>query len=213
MPRSLKPQQVGEVKHRNLPIVIPIMLDRNSLEFFFEVAGEKTKCESADEAKIKAREKLESLATVEWESVIAIDHTESDGFYFPNGNADRHQPTRTGLKLSFERFERGRFEGRWRLKRRYIDDASEYELAQRKTDANAGCGYYQDHSDVIIPYSDSSWRALHAIVAGVHALNDKLAALLDEKADVVALLAKLGDGGAARLLSAASTAAQKAAKR
>jgi hypothetical protein len=189
--RHLKPQKVGEVRHRNLPIVIDIMLDRNDLGFFFEVAGEKFKAESSEEVRKIARTKLDELAKVEWESVISIDHDKSDGQHYYNGGREVPKaPTRAGLKLGFERYERGKFEGKFRLKRKHAEDIDDYEAERRKFDMNHGGAWYSDN-DIVIPYSKPAWDGLHAIVAGLHDLNDRLAELLGDEEKAPKLLAKL----------------------
>jgi hypothetical protein len=199
MSRALKPQKVKVVEHPTLPIKIEIMLDRDVLDFFFEVAGRKIRAADIDEADKLARENLSQLAKVEWEAVIEIDHSTRNGHRNYCGDASKMRPCddNADLELRFERYERGKFDGQWKLKRKHVLDVEpdSYEMRRRTEQPHAG-DWYGGHG-TIIPYTKEAWAALRDIVTGVHVLNKKLDTLLGDERTASRLLSEY----ASRLLS------------
>lgn len=190
MSRTLKPQKVSEVSHNTLPIKIEIMLDRNDLDFFFEIGSQKWRAPDVEAITRLAREHIAKLAVVEWQAVIDVYHETRYGHRSYFGNAPSEPKDRASdLELSFERYERGKFDGVWKLKRKHILDveADSYDMKRRTEQPHAGDWY--NSNGTIIPYTDEAWARLHAIVAGVHDLNKKLEALLSDENKAARLLA------------------------
>ncbi len=197
MARKLKPQKVKTLEHGGfLPIQVDIMLDRNTLDFFFDTDGSingRKRAESIEEIIPLAREYMKMLAVIEWEPVIEVWHETRYGqaSYYGEAKREDAKPDRCDVELSFERYERGKYNGEWKVKRKHlldVDPDDGFEMNQREQ--NKGT-WYGGHGTVI-PYSDAAWATLHAIVQGVHDLNAKLEALLGDENTAKHLLERMG---------------------
>lgn len=177
MGRELKPQKIKEVRHKTLPITIDIMLDRNKLIFFFVYGENKVEAGTADEALALAKAKLNAFQGVEWEAVIEIDHDTHDGNSWRYGEERYNRDNRAGLRLEFSRYERGRFDGKWQVQRKHILDCDAYDLKKRALNDADGKNYVAHSNDLVVPYSEETWRALHEMISAVHRINDQLTAL------------------------------------
>ncbi len=191
MARSLKPQLVKTIVHREIrTLTIDIFLDRNALDFFFDADSSldgRVRAGSVDELVPLAREHLAKLAVVEWEPVISVGHDTDYGqrSYCNNAKREDADPERCDLRLNFERFERGKFDGKWALRRDHPLDVDPDDHRQRRSDS------YHDIGRVIIPYTDAAWSALLAIVEGVHDLNAKLEELLKDETTATHFLTRM----------------------
>lgn len=87
MPRQLKPQQVDEIEHRRAHITIPLMFNRNDINFFADFAGRTYKGKDADTVRTLVMDAIDKSLQCEWVRVLTISHVNYE--YAGQGLRDR----------------------------------------------------------------------------------------------------------------------------
>lgn len=177
MARKLKPQKVGEVKHRGSGVVVPIYLDRNELDFFADFGGQRFRESKAKELRRKLWLTIDESIRLEWHPVIEVRAlrpfaTRSTGFV--GFEADRFLWARR-LDGSLARVE-------WRDK----DVVDKYRYAKTLTAQikmqEEFAPPYRDSqarvATVYLPYTPDLWAGLQELVMGVSVLKERLTELL-----------------------------------
>lgn len=170
MGRTLKPQQVDEVRHDGLGVVVPVMLDRNTLTFFAKVGDEIVR---GDSAKIVANETyhaIERRAELDWIPIVRVT--------LPSAVACHFCKVR-GIDVNFERFYLAEA-GANVLELRWIDYEREQSANERLTRARRHHGLAaplklphrlerdrvsREHASVIHRYTPELWAGLEQLAA------------------------------------------------
>lgn len=197
MARQLKPQQVDEVRHARLGVAVPVMLDRNTLDFFVVVNGAEYRAPTAEQIKGDAYWLIDEGGVVVWHPVIEVAVRGDDG--------SGYDTPRAGLDLTADRFYLGRTADGQSL--RVSWEHGEREPGERMARAraltvwsypDAGAGHLVDFATLpalrrervfghlgsaerttyYLAYTDALWAALGAIAQRIHDTRALLAQLL-----------------------------------
>jgi len=192
VPRRLKPKEVGRITVPKYNISVPLLLDRESLDFFVEFQGRSVSAKTAEEAKTLGRDLIINTIALEWQSVIEVSLDE-----YAN---ERDQSGR--LDFDFERFlvatapwmtegERSRSQPRG-LRRDWPPARGAHPLTKEgyERGADIKVDFMAGRRDGIfrLPYSDETWAGLVRLAKIVRQARRALKKLLGQK-DAAALLA------------------------
>lgn len=184
-----KPKQVNVVKHANLGVEVPIMLDFDSMVFSAEYAGRRF---SGKDGKMLAAEVYAAIvqaAELQWTPIIEVEDLRP----FAVGSSD----DMVGFALR-RLYVAQAGDGSWRkvqwttdpesrtrmCDRFYVDDFSLDDLPLQSGRRHSGDKYY-------LPYSDAAWTSLEVLQENIR----QLAAILRTMLTTQAGLERLTSGG------------------
>jgi hypothetical protein len=182
MGRSLKPQQVDEFYYGRLAKHFKVMLDRNTVDFFVELAPNVVvRASSKDEVVRLAQERCKTLGAYEWKKVLLLEgppNPEMRSYAFGASDAWKG----TTVKVHFRRVEVSPHPGRLnsRIERPFEEDLPEgvqkdhtswhyldWESGKKATPF----GGYGD--GLVLPYNEDAWQTLLALSTQLQDLQKK----------------------------------------
>lgn len=200
MPRTLKPQKVGEVRHDKTRMVVDIMLDRNKLDFFAKVGTEEIREDTAPKCKEAVLEKMASMVQYKWEPMIIVRHDNHrpDPKERWRSHSDDARYTRAQVEFKFRRLERSPSpSGKGFVERKHILDVNasdEYEMKRREEEQDVQNFAMWEMEFEIVPYTEETWNGLMRLHASIERANDQLTVLLGAKDKLAETLMKMGQG-------------------
>ena len=190
MPREKKPQQVDEVYHERLGITVPIMLNRNTLEFYAEYEGDRIEARSAQEVKQQVEDLVRGGLTAEWQPVLKVQVTTPRDYAM-------YEDVQGSLGIKFRRYWVGFTPTGKTLQCEWNTPAAERRSAAKKYTElvrpneveridfrslpavkHEGSSWHQGSDTYFLDYTEEMWAALNAIVAQLEKACDTLEQLL-----------------------------------
>lgn len=203
MPRKLKPQQVDEVFHSDSGTRVPIMFDRNTLEFFAEFEGETFTDPVAVKLRTPVMDAIKAASSLTWERAIAVIRPRETSSHF--NPFDMHAAFAQGsMEFAFCIFDWAkRRDGKIVRRSVYSDNQGTiYEfrtggpVVWLRAPKDFAPPVFEDRT-VYLPYTQEVWAALWNMKAALESARKRL----DELVSTTEGTILLASNGAATLLA------------
>lgn len=187
MARGLKPYKVDRVYHNgDISTFLDIFFDREKMVFFASMATERVEAKSVNELIPLAKELLSRSISFVWEPVIVVGVPSKDDSF--ERHSKKFEFVTAIAEFRFRRSERSKKPGgayyermhqldfnkrmeRWRKKGESRFVKSEIEDRANNRDLST---MHLMGDEIVLPYTEESWKGLHAIVNGFRQLRINL---------------------------------------